>query len=155
MTDKEVYIQEWIAEVSKEHEQLGGYSVCPYASKSRSLIVETPIDDIVPEPGHDVIIFIVESFWRLDRVQKWVEYYNEKFPYYSFFEDCASKETFINGIQTNNQKYNLILCQSKKKLSNIRKELSKTEYYNYWSEEYLKEILGDDYEMVKDKGQQG
>jgi hypothetical protein len=155
MTDKEVYIQEWIAEVSKEHEQLGGYSVCPYASKSRSLIVETPIDDIVPEPGHDVIIFIVESFWRLDRVQKWVEYYNEKFYYYSFFEDCASKETFINGIQTNNQKYNLILCQSKKKLSNIRKELSKTEYYNYWSEEYLKEILGDDYEMVKDKGQQG
>jgi hypothetical protein len=155
MTDKEVYIQEWIAEVSKEHEQLGGYSVCPYASKSRSLIVETPIDDIVPEPGHDVIIFIVESFWRLDRVQKWVEYYNEKFHYYSFLGDCASKETFINGIQTNNQKYNLILCQSKKKLSNIRKELSKTEYYNYWSEEYLKEILGDDYEMVKDKGQQG
>jgi hypothetical protein len=151
MTEKEVYIQEWIAEVSKEHEQLGGYSVCPYASKSRSLIVETPIDDIVPEPGHDVIIFIVEDFCRLDRVQKWVEYYNEKFPYYSFFEDCASKETFINGIQTNNQKYNLILCQSKKKLSKVRKELSKTEYYNYWSEEYLKEILGDDYEMVTKK----
>lgn len=151
MTEKEAYIKEWIAEISKEREELGGFSVCPYASKSRSLIVETPIDDIVPEPGHDVIIFIVEDFWRLDRVQKWVEYYNEKYPYYSFFEDCASKETFINGVPTNNRKYNLILCQSKIKLSKIRKELSKTEYYTYWTEDYLKEILGDDCEMVIEK----
>ena len=155
MTEKEAYVHEWIQEVSKEHEQLGGFAVCPYASKSKSLIVETPIDGIEPEPGHDVIIFIVEDFWRLDRVQNWVDIYNEKYPLYGFFADCASKKTFINGIQTNNKKYNLILSQSKKKLSKIRKELSKTEYYNYWDEKYLKEILGDDYDLVKSKGQQG
>jgi hypothetical protein len=155
MTEKEAYIYEWMNEVSKEREELDGFSVCPYASKSKALIVETPIDDIVPEPGHDVIIFIVEDFWHLERVQRWVNYYNEKFDYYSFFADCASKESFINGIQTNNKKYNLILCQSKQKLSKIRKQLAKTEYYSYWNESYLQEVLGDDYEMVKDRGQQG
>jgi len=148
MTEKEAYIYEWIAEVSASREELGGFAVCPYASNSKTLIVETPIDDIVPEAGHDVIIFIVEDFWRPEQVMKWVDHYNEKFPYYKFFEDLSSRDTFINGIKTNNQKFNLILCQSKKKLNAIRKKLVETEYYSYWTEEYLKEILQDDYENI-------
>lgn len=148
MNEKEAYIQEWAKSVAKERQELGGLSVCPYALKSKTKIVECPIDDIVPESGYDVIVFIVDDFWNLTQVKKWVEIYNEKFPYYAFFEDCASQPTFINGIQTNNQKYNLILCQSKKKLSSIRKKLAKTEYYTYWNEDYLKQILGDDYESV-------
>lgn len=148
MNEKEAYILEWAKEVAKEREELGGFSVCPYASGSKTKIIECPIDDIVPEPGYDVIVFIVDDFWNLTQVKKWVEIYNEKFSYYSFFEDCASQPTFINGIQTNNKRFNLILCQSKIKLSKIRKKLAKTEYYTYWSEDYLKKILGEDYESV-------
>jgi len=149
MTEKEAYIQEWIQEVSKSRPELGGFAVCPYASASKTLIVETPIDGIVPEPGYDVIIFIVEDFWRPSQVQKWVDVYNQKFSYYKFFEDVSSRDTFISGVKTNNEKYNLILCQSKKKLSAIRKKLMKTEYYTYWTEEYIKEIMGDDYEYIE------
>jgi hypothetical protein len=149
MTEKEAYIHEWIREVSKTRPELGGLAVCPYASSSKNLIVETTIDDIVPEPGHDVIIFIIESFWRPDQVAKWVNHYNEKFPYYKFFEDLSCRDTFIGGIKTNNEKFNLILCQSKKKLSKIRKKLAETEYYTYWTEDYLKEILGDDYQYIE------
>lgn len=148
MNEKEVYIRQWAKDVAKEREELGGFSVCPYASDSKTKVIECPIDDIVPEPGYDVIVFIVDDLWNLDQVKKWVEIYNEKFQYYTFFEDCASQPTFINGIQTNNKRFNLILCQSKKKLSSIRKKLAKTEYYTYWNEEYLKQILGDDYESV-------
>ena len=121
----------------------------PYASSSKTLIVETNIDDIVPESGHDVIIFIVEDFWREDQVQNWVKFYNDKYSYYAFFEDSATQDTYINGIKTNTHKYNLILCQSRARLSKIRKNLAKTGYDSYWSEEYLKEILGDDYENGK------
>jgi hypothetical protein len=149
MTEKEAYIHEWIREVSKTRPELGGFAVCPYASSSKNLIVETTIDDIVPEPGHDVIIFIIESFWRPDQVAKWVNHYNEKFPYYKFFEDLSCRDTFIGGIKTNNEKFNLILCQSKKKLNKIRKKLAETEYYTYWTEDYLKEILGDDYQYIE------
>ena len=144
MTEKEAYIHEWIQEVSKSRPKLNGFAVCPYASSSKNLIVETTIDDIVPEPGYDVIIFIIEDFWRPDQVVKWVSYYNEKFLYYKFFEDLSSRDTFISGVKTNNQKYNLILCQSKRKLSSIRKKLAETDYYTYWTEDYLKEVLGDD-----------
>lgn len=150
MTEKEAYIHEWAAGVAKQREELGGFSVCPYASNSKTKVIESSIDDIVPESGYDVIVFIVETFWRPDVVKKWVQHYNEKHQYYTFFEDCADQPTFINGVQTNNKKFNLILCQSKKKLSSFRKKLAKTDYYTYWSEDYLKEILGDDYEMVKE-----
>ena len=144
MTEKEAYIHQWVQQVSKNRPELGGFAVCPYASNSKTLIVETTIDGIVPEPGYDVIIFIIEDFWRPSQVQKWVKVYNEKFTYYKFFEDLSCRDTFIGGVKTNNEKYNLILCQSKKKLSTIRKKLMQTEYYTYWTEEYLKEILGDD-----------
>ena len=148
MTEKEAYIHEWIQEVSKGRPELNGFAVCPYASSSKNLIVETTIDDIVPEPGYDVIIFIIEDFWRPDQVVKWVSHYNEKFLYYKFFEDLSSRDTFISGVKTNNQKYNLILCQSKRKLSSIRKKLAETDYYTYWTADYLKEVLGDDTKYI-------
>jgi hypothetical protein len=148
MTEKEAYIHEWIKQVSSPKNQLGGFAVCPYASGSRTLIVETTIDDIVPQPGYDVIVFIIEDFWRPDQVEKWVKKYNEKFPYYKFFEDLSSRDTFISGVKTNNEKFNLILCQSKKKLSAIRKKLAKTDYYSFWTEEYLEQILGEEVEIV-------
>ena len=149
MSEQETYILKWVSEVSEKRVELGGRAIGPYDSDSNFLIKEVPIDDIVPEPGHDVIIFIVESFWRPFQIEKWVKLYNKKYPYYKFFEDCADKNTFINGIKTNNSKYNLILCQSKQKLRKIRENLSKSDYYEYWDEEYLKYILGDDYELIK------
>lgn len=149
MTEKEAYIHTWIGEVSKNRPELGGFAVCPYASSSKTLIVETSIDGIVPESGYDVIVFIIEDFWRPDHVVKWIKYYNEKYPYYKFFEDLSSRDTFVGGVKTNNEKYNLILCQSKKKLNKIRKKLMETEYYTYWTEEYLKEILGEDHEYIE------
>jgi len=149
MTEKEAYIHEWIREVSKSKPELGGLAVCPYASSSKTLIVDTTIANIVPEPGYDVMVFIIESFWRPDHVMKWVKHYNEKFPYYKFFEDLSCRDTFIAGVKTNNEKYNLILCQSKQKLSKIRKKLAKTEYYTFWTEDYLKEILGDDCKLLE------
>jgi len=149
MSEKEAYIHKWIQEVSKDRPELGGFAICPYASSSKTLIVETPIDDIEPESGYDVIVFIVEDFWRPDQIKKWVQFYNEKFSYYKFFEDLSSSPTFIGGVQTNNQKFNLILCQSKKKLNGIRKKLAETNYYSFWSKEYLTEILGEDLKIVE------
>ena len=149
MSEKEAYIREWISEVSKSRPELDGFAVCPYAQNSKTLIVETSLDGIVPEPGYDVIIFIVEDFWRPNQVMKWVSHYNEKFQYYKFFEDLSCRDTFISGVKTNNEKFNLILCQSKKKLSAIRKKLIETEYYTYWTEDYLREVLGEDYEYIE------
>ena len=150
MTEKEQHINGWITKLTESRPELGGHAVCPYASAAKTLIKETPIDSIVPESGYDVIVFVVEDFWRYKQMQKWVRYYNEKYPYYKFFEDTSNIDTFIRGVQTNNEKYNLILCQSKaKKLRTFRKKLAETGYYDYWTDDYLDEVLGEDREELK------
>ena len=53
-------------------------------------------------------------------------------------------------MQTNNGKYNLVLCQPRKDLTEARKKLAKTEYYDYWDKNYLEEVLEEDYNNVFD-----
>lgn len=148
MSEKETYIWEWISQVSEKRIELGGHLLrldCPEDIVS---IQEVPIDEIYPEPGYDVVIFIVENFWRPHQIERWTEFYNEKYNYYKFFTDCAEKNIIIDGVNTKNTKYNLILCQSKQKLAKTRKNIQNLNYYSYWEESYLKEIFGNDYKIV-------
>lgn len=145
---KRDYILNWIHEVSKIRPELGGFAVCPYAKSALYEIIDTNVGKIEPVDGYDVVIFIIEDELELDEIRKWVKYYNIKHQDWKFFEDCGLYSTFINGIQTNNRKYNLILAQPKQKLRKFREKLAKTEYYSYWDHKYLNEILGDDYDII-------
>lgn len=145
---KKEYILDWIHKISKARPELGGFAVCPYAKSASYEIIDTDVREIIPLGNYDVIIFIVEDDLELDEIQEWVNFYNERHPSWKFFEDCASYDTYINGIQTNNGKYNLILAQPTKKLQFFREKLAKTDYYSYWNKEYLKEILEDDYNLL-------
>lgn len=142
MSEKETYIWEWISQVSEKRVEFGGHLLRQDCTEDIVSIQEVNIDDIYPEPGHDVVIFIVEDFWRSHQIQKWVEFYNEKYVYYKFFADCAEKNIMIDGVKTNNCKYNLILYQSKQKLAKTRKNLENLNYYPHWQESYLREIFG-------------
>lgn len=150
--EKEEYIFNWIKEVSKSRPELNGFAICPFAAKSKFKVVECSVEEIVPIDGYQIIIFIVEDYLNLDAVQFWVNFYNSKHIEWKFFEDCSSYDTFINGIQTNNGKYNLILAQPRQELRQFREHLVKTSYYDLWDKEYLEEILEDDYDIIKDKG---
>jgi len=104
---KKEFILEWIHKISKARSELGGFAVCPYAKSSSYEIIDTDVRSIRPVDGYDVIIFIIEDDLDLEEIQKWVEFYNNTYPSWKFFEDCKSYDTYINGIQTNNRKYNL------------------------------------------------
>jgi hypothetical protein len=145
---KKEYILNWIQEVSKMRPELGGFAVCPYAKSASYEIIDIDVKEIKPVDGYDVIIFIVKDDLCLEEIQKWVEFYNDRYPFWKFFEDCASYNTYINGIQTNNGKYNLIIAQPTDKLRTFREKLAKTDYYSYWEDEYLKEILEEDYKLI-------
>jgi hypothetical protein len=135
-------IENWIKEVSVVRPELGGFSICPFAKKSNYEILEIDIDRIYPIDGLDVVIYVVDED-DLEAINWWVDFYNSKYKDWLFFEDCATYDTFIGGVQTNNGKYNLILGQPKEKLKKFRDILKKTDYYNYWSDDYYKEIVGD------------
>lgn len=144
-------IEEWIGKISLLRPDIGGFAICPIAKRAKYKILETKVEELEVEDGYDVIIFAVESHLTPETVQKWCEIYNDKYSEWKFFKDCASYDTFIQGIQTNNGKYNLILAQPKEKLRKYREILVKTNYYDYWNNEYLQEILEDDYNLI-DKG---
>jgi len=149
MSEKERFIFNWIAEVSKVRPELNGFAICPFASKSKYRIVECSASAIEPIQDLDVVVYIIEDHFNLNEVQKWVDICNKKYEGWKFFEDCRAYDAFINGIKTNNGKYNLILGQPTQKLRKSRETLSNTSYYDMWDDDYLKEILEDDYDIIK------
>lgn len=144
-------IEEWIHKISLLRPDIGGFAICPFAKQAKYKILESKIEQLEVENGYDVIIFVVEKDLTLEVIQNWCKIYNDRCSEWKFFEDCASYDTFIQGIQTNNGKYNLILAQPREKLRKYREILVKTNYYDYWNNEYLQEILEEDYKLI-DKG---
>lgn len=138
------HLEKWIEYVSQAQKELEGFSICPFAAKATYKIVFCDINSIEPEESYDVILYVIEEN-DLGIINQWVNDYNQKYSDWLFFEDCASYNTFLNGIQTNNGKYNLILGQPKKKLRKFREILKKTKYYSFWSPEYYDEIMSSDF----------
>jgi hypothetical protein len=148
-------ILRWIHTISKSRPELGDFSICPFASLSKHTIINCSIDDITPIPGYDVIIFIVEDYWSMEELSSWVDFYNKMYKDYKFFEDSYKNPTYINGVKTNNDDFNLILAQPREKLRKFREKLTKTVYYTYWESEYLEKILENDLYLVKNRKNSG
>ena len=145
------YILHWIRQISKIRPELGNFSICPYASGANFSIQEKKLCQIMPNSDFDVIIHIVEDDIDADFLYEAVDDYNLIYPEYKFIADHGKTKTYIQGIQTSNGKYNLVLCQPRKELSEARKKLAKTDYYNHWDKNYLKEVLEEDYGLIKDE----
>jgi len=132
MNKKTRYILHWIGQLSKIRPELGNFAICPYASNANFKILDEKLCKIVPKPDFDVVIYVVDR----------------NYPDYKFIADHGKTKTYIQNIQTSNGKYNLVLCQPRKELTEARKKLAKTNYYEYWDESYLKEVLEDDFSEV-------
>jgi hypothetical protein len=143
-------LEEWIQKIKKSHPDLKGHSICPFAKANTYKIVQCSIDDIKPlDEEFGVVIFIVEDSLKIEYGYQKIEELNQKYPKYKFFDDFRDEPSFINGVQTNNGLYNLILYQNSEFLSKMRQILAKTNYYDLWDDEYLKKILENDYETVQ------
>ena len=149
MNDKKSrYILHWIDQLSKIRPELGNFAICPYASKANFSIIDNKLSQIVPKPDFDVVIYVVEDNISAQFLYDAVDDYNRNYPEYKFIPDHGKTKTYIQGIQTSNGLYNLVLCQPRKELTEARKKLARTDYYNYWDESYLKEVLEEDYPVV-------
>ena len=149
--EKSRYILHWISQLSKIRPELGNFAICPYASTANFAIVDEKLSQIMPNDEFDVIIYVVEDNINADFLYDAVDDYNRNYPNYKFIADHGKTKTYIQGIQTNNGKYNLVLCQSRKELTEARKKLAKTNYYDYWDKNYLEEVLEDDYRIIDDE----
>ena len=149
--EKSRYILHWIGQLSKIRPELGNFAICPYASKANFAIVDEKLSQIMPNDEFDVIIYVVEDEIDANFLYDAVDDYNRNYPNYKFIADHGKTKTYIQGIQTNNGKYNLVLCQSRNELTEAREKLAKTNYYDYWDKNYLEEVLEDDYRIIDDE----
>jgi hypothetical protein len=134
-------ITDWIERLAKPREELGGMSVCPFAKNSDYSIIETDGSDINPPPwDFELIIYKLPDEYSIDELAELATEYNDIFPDMIFLPDHKDRETFINGVATNNGKYNLILCQWRDNLNKARSKLEHTKYYSFWDQTYLEEI---------------
>ena len=134
-------IQNWIIGLSKPKKELGNFAVCHYARFSDYQIQKRSISDLAPLEGVEVAIFVLEDSHTLEDLVGRCRELNEIYSDYIFLDDHKDDLSFINGVQTNNGKYNLIICQDKKKLLIARESLHKTKYYSYWDEEMYNRIV--------------
>lgn len=143
MNQVEEDIKNWIKHISTPVDALGGFSVCPYAKGAEYSVVVTDGSDINPPPwDFELLIYVIPEFWSENDLVSLAKEYNKIYTDLVFLPDHRNKNTFIKGIQTNNGKHNLLLCQWRDSLNQARDKLSKTLYYSFWDNDYLKEILG-------------
>ena len=145
------YIFNWIQELSKIRPELGNFSICPFASGANFSIQEQKLHQIVPDPKFEVIIYIVEDNLEAEFLYDAVDDYNSNYPDYKFIADHGKTKTYIQGVMTGNGKYNLVFVNKRKEIQEARKKLAKTNYYDYWDKDYLKEVLEEDYGIINDE----
>jgi hypothetical protein len=134
-------IKEWINQISIPRDELGGIGICPYARNSKYKIVKTDKNLDLVEEDVELIIYVLPENYTVNDLSLIAEKQNKKFPHLVFLPDHRDRVTEINGVQTNNGKHNLILCQSRNVLEKARIKLKSTGYYTYWNSKYLEEIL--------------
>jgi multidrug efflux pump subunit AcrB len=140
-------LNQWIEALGVPQEKLGGHSVCPFAKlASRFTMIRVNGEIIPPEDRNfDIIIYLLPAEISFESMNDLCVDLNAKYTDLIFLPDHKDRHTTINGVQTNNGKHNILLCQPKQKLKDARAALRKTNYYTYWEDSYLREILGEDY----------
>ena len=135
-------IKDWIDRITLPRDELGNFSVCPFAKSAEYTIIETTGPDIdPPQWDFELIIYQLPSSYTEEEVISIANEYNKIYPEMVFLPDPKDRYTEINGVQTNNGKYNLILCQWRDNLEKARSKLLNTSYYSFWNQAYLDEII--------------
>lgn len=145
---------EWLERISKPKDELGGFSVCPFAKKAledkkvfwsyigpeaESYILRY----IEATPEFEVIAFFnLKCDLTFDDLYRIVQSLQSKRKDMIFLPDHPLNPGYIKSIETGNQRYPCILVQTRKSLEEARLKLKRTNYYDYWDEDYKKEIWG-------------
>lgn len=143
----------WVNRISEKKDELGGLSVCPFAKKALedkkifwSYIAQECeayiLRYIEMTPDFEVIVFYnLKKNLTDEDLKRIINKLQSKRNDMIFLKDHPDNPGFISGVNTSNGEYPIILVQPRVKLEETREKLMKTNYYDYWSKDYKKEIL--------------
>lgn len=156
-------LTDWIQRITQNLDELGGFSICPFAKKAMqdkkvyfsyfseyepvkhiTSYVETTPNDF------ELVCFVCTSKdLTNDQLIDIMNKLQNKLPDMIVLKDHPDEPGFINGVNTGNGEYSLILVQPRQKLEVARELLKRTKYYDYWSEEYKNEIWNYGYSNIQ------
>jgi hypothetical protein len=141
------HIKSWIEHVSQPQEKLDNLPVCPFAKKAVYQIINAELDTLgVPAVDFKLVIYILPDDATDQQMTQRCLQLNDQHPEYVFLPDHQTKRTYIQGVLTNNCKYNLIMCQPKEEIEKGRESLLKTKYYTFFDNNYWNQQC--DYESI-------
>lgn len=143
ITDSPIQVvKKWVQRVSIKHEDLGGYSICPFAKNMPNVIsVEKLCVEEFKNITGDLTVYMehgVRSSY--DELESLCKILKDSNPNFVFLPDHPSRPTYIKGHETGNGVFPCIIVQTKKELDSARAALIKTDYYKNWDPAYLAEI---------------
>jgi len=141
-------LKNWKNYVSKPRKELDGVPICPFAA-SENITFEVVLSDkelliqVLKKEKEDINLFMFidkNKILNSESAEGLVEFYNSISDKYSYFVDDYNNPQYMNGINTGNGKYIIIIAQKKDILEAARNKLKKTNYYNFLDSDYLRKI---------------
>lgn len=155
ITEFETYMREWILnDLSAPVAVLNNFSKCPYAKtaylenkvKFFEISHTNEIHSIVADWDEllDVAVIKLPDTVTKNSISALVDSLNDLYmpEDFVFLDDHVDNEERMGDLVFNNGKYNVLFLQSKSKLDIAAKKLEKLGYYNNWTKEYYKEVVG-------------
>lgn len=139
-------IKQWIDRLSIKHNELSGFSLCPYASKANYVIVNNvhqAVDQVLNN-NIDIAIIHYDNLLSARSMENLSSFYNEQYKNDDvwFLYDSVYEKNYVGDFVTSNGSHNLILVQ---RYSDLQKRsnhlLTNTKYYSSWSPVYFNKIV--------------
>jgi len=125
----------WIQRADQPRPEWNGMNMCPYAhdTKPNLHIVKLPYPEVFTlDRKFVMILFVAPNDISWNDLAEYCDQLKLKNPNLIFLTDHHSNPTFMGGLQTNNGKYNVILCHPDTSGINARKRLQKIDYYQWY-----------------------
>ena len=134
-------VEKWVARITAKHADLGGNRICPFAKMPAVVSVgKLCLEEFIGITGQLTIYMengVRSNYNELEELCRTLKSLN---PNFVFLPDHPHKPNYINGHETGNGVFPCIIVQTTQELTSARQSLEKTDYYQYWDEDYLAEI---------------
>ncbi len=148
MSDISKDVKKWIKRITTPKD---GYQICPFARSAKYKIYEHEDKLSIQQKAvfwtneYDLILCRPTDIFMTVEHALYIENSCNRLSKDTItLLDHPKDPGYIDGEYTGNGKHILFLIQSKKDLQAARKHLRNTTYYDRWTKEYYKEVVGEE-----------
>jgi hypothetical protein len=146
----------WIDGLTKPQEALGGMPICPFAKKGMKdnkvviLCVKSELYSLIKsiigviknwDVSKELYVIVDENYSNFSDLKYIQSIFNKKYFEFTFLLGHPDHPFSINGITTTFKEYPIIFLQKRDDINKAQEKLLKTNYYDFWTEDQLDNIV--------------